>query len=430
MQQYCNDQPMSEPGTSDVNKYPQQQRFLRQPTQSSQQTTKKSKQYHHRMSSTSEEDDTIRDSNENTWQKVKNTKRMKVNQPVSQNITLTNKYSQLNVEDGENTTTKVIENKIQKPPPIFVYGVTNYQDMVHNLCSVVELEQYTTKTFVDNTIKINCHTPDTYRTLVRYMREKNIIHHTYQLKENRAFRIVIKHLHFSTNIQEIEQELNKEGHKVRNILNARSRMTKEPLNLFFVDLEPATNNKEIYKLARIQNKTIVIEPPRKAKGIPQCMRCQQYGHTRSYCNKPYVCVKCGGSHSTQSCKKSKNTPAKCVFCGGAHPANYRGCEYYHSLLRQPNNTNNRLNIQHNALSQSQPAQIQQGISYAEALKGKRNQEPNITYPGEAKENTNNDPNTTNLLTNFLEEFKAMFQQLTQQNSMILNMLSTLITKIH
>jgi hypothetical protein len=55
-------------------------------------------------------------------------------------------------------------------------------------------------------------------------------------------------------------------------------MTKESLNLFFVDLEPATNNKEIFKLARLQNKTIAIELPRKAKGIPQCMRCQQYGH--------------------------------------------------------------------------------------------------------------------------------------------------------
>ena len=137
MQQYCNDQPMSQPGTSDDNKYQQQQRFLRQPTQPSQQTTK-SKQYHHRMSTSSEDDATIQDPNENTWQKVKTTKRRKVNQPLRQNLTLSNKYSQLNVEDDENTTTTtVIENKIQKPPPIFVYGVTNYQDMVHNLCSSI-----------------------------------------------------------------------------------------------------------------------------------------------------------------------------------------------------------------------------------------------------------------------------------------------------
>jgi hypothetical protein len=184
-----------------------------------------------------------------------------------------------------------------------VYGVTNYQEMVHNLHSTVEIEQYTKKTLADNTIKFNSHALDTYRKLVRYMREKNIIHHTYQSKENRAFRVVFKHLHYSTNLKEIEQELNMEGHKVRNMLNARSRLTKEPFNLFFVDLEPATINKDIYKIVKIQNTATEIEPPRKIKGLGQCMRCQQYGHKKSYFNRPYVCVKCGGTHSTQCCKK-------------------------------------------------------------------------------------------------------------------------------
>jgi hypothetical protein len=53
----------------------------------------------------------------------------------------------------------------------------------------------------------------------------------------------------------------------------------------------------------------------------------------------------------------------------------------------------------------------------------------ITDPRESRGNANNGLNTNNLLTKFLEEFKAMFQQLTQQN-MTLNMLSTLISKIH
>jgi hypothetical protein len=89
--------------------------------------------------------------------------------------------------------------------------------MVNNLHTIVEIEHYTTKTLEDNTVRINSHTLDTYRKLVRYMREKNIIHHTYQPKGNRAFRVVIKHLHYSTNLKEIEQELNMEGHNVRNI---------------------------------------------------------------------------------------------------------------------------------------------------------------------------------------------------------------------
>jgi hypothetical protein len=421
---------MSQPSPYEGNKQQQQQGYRHQAARSSLQTSTQGKQHYHRMSTSSEEEATNQAPKDNTWQTVRNTKRRKVNQPTSPHIAITNKYSQLNVEEAdENNTTKPKENKIPRPPPIFVYGVTNYKDMVHTLSTIVEQEQYTTKTLIDNTIKINSNTPDTYRRLIRYMRENQIIHHTYQPKEDRAFRIVIKHLHFTTNPQEIEHELNKHGHKVRNILNARSRITREPLNLFFVDLEPATNNKEIYKLDRLYNQTIEIEPPRRAKGIPQCMRCQQYGHTRSYCNKPYACVKCGGSHSTQSCTKSKNTPAKCVLCGGAHPANYRGCEHYHNIIKQTHNNNNRLNIQRNVPIQSQLAQIQPGTSYSEALKGQRNQKP-IIRQEEATGNTTNEPNSTNTLTKILEEFKVMFQQLTQQNSMILNMLSTLISKIN
>ena len=44
---------------------------------------------------------------------------------------------------------------------------------------------------------------------------------------------------------EIQTELGTLGHKVRNILNIRHRVTKEPLSLYFVDLELQDNNKSI-----------------------------------------------------------------------------------------------------------------------------------------------------------------------------------------
>jgi hypothetical protein len=37
-------------------------------------------------------------------------------------------------------------------------------------------------------------------------------------------------------------------HAARNILNVKHRVTKEPLSLFFVDLEPKENNKDIYDM--------------------------------------------------------------------------------------------------------------------------------------------------------------------------------------
>jgi len=149
--------------------------------------------------------------------------------------------------------------------------------------------------------------------------------------------MVLKYLHHTTETEDIRQDLLQQGHVARNIVKVRHRITEEPLNLFFIDLEPATNNKEIDKITAIQNKIIHIEPPRTNKNhIPQCARCQQYGHTRRYCNRPYACVKCGGQHNSTDCTKSRDIPAKCALCGGNHPSNYKGCECYHNIMRDRN----------------------------------------------------------------------------------------------
>ena len=87
------------------------------------------------------------------------------------------------------------------------------------------------------------------------------------------------------------------------------------------------------------------------------MRCQQYQtmyevptisnnvyvHTKSYCDKPFMCVNYGGSHNSKDCKRSRETPAKCALRGGNHPANYKGCENCHKLKETTH-----LEIIHNA----------------------------------------------------------------------------------
>jgi arsenate reductase-like glutaredoxin family protein len=129
--------------------------------------------------------------------------------------------------------------------PIFIHGVIKYGEMIKRIRDIAEDEQYCTKSLANNVIKLNCTTPETYRKLITYFKENNIFYRTYQLKEERAYRIVIKYLHHSTDTEEIHQELSDLGHNVRNIVNAQHRITEEPLNLFFVDLEPADNNKDI-----------------------------------------------------------------------------------------------------------------------------------------------------------------------------------------
>jgi len=126
--------------------------------------------------------------------------------------------------------------------------------MVKSIREVAEDEQYYTKSLANNIIKLNCTTQDTYRNLIKHFKENGIYYHTYQLKEERAYRVVLKYLHHSTDVEHIRQELHDLVHKVRNIINLHHRITKEPLNLFFVDLETAGNNKNIYHTMALQKK--------------------------------------------------------------------------------------------------------------------------------------------------------------------------------
>jgi len=133
-----------------------------------------------------------------------------------------------------------------------------------------------------------------------------------------------------------------------------------------------------------------------------------------------VCVKCGGSRNSKECNKLKDTLEKCALCGGSHPANYKGCEQYHNL-KKGNNTYRTSPIctqplvpNINGCTTPFHNTPQQQRSYADVTKNHEHQVED----------------TATTLKNFLEEFKGLFTQLLQQNSMILNMLTTLINKPH
>jgi hypothetical protein len=360
------------------------------------------------------------------WQTVSNKRKRTKYQTlpeIAEQIQTTNKFeslSELPCDNNQNKqpptqTNPVNPNREPKPPPIYIYGVTDFQAMLSNLAKVTESETYIAKALPNNTIKIMPNTPETYRRLIQHVREENIIHHTYQMKQERAYRVVIRDLHHSIPIPDITEDLNKKGHKVRNMMNVKHRVSKEPLPLFFVDLEPQNNNKEIYNLEFLLNCKIRVEPPRHKNTIVQCTRCQDYGHSKRYCNKPFNCVKCSGPHDTQSCRKSKDTPAKCVLCSGNHPANYKGCTVYRDLINSRNKDNPR---RINNTPQQPTNYVHQNTSYSQ-----------VTSDRPTIQQTNNSPtDTASQLTMFLNEFKNMFNQLLNQTTTILTMLTTIINK--
>jgi len=66
---------------------------------------------------------------------------------------LTNETNEDSIDGNPSST------KIYKPPPIFVHGVINYEEMIKRLRNIAEDEHYCTKRLA-NVIKTNCVTPE------------------------------------------------------------------------------------------------------------------------------------------------------------------------------------------------------------------------------------------------------------------------------
>lgn len=357
-----------------------------------------------------------------------------------------NRFAPLSIETTEETSNEensrqsnnpILPN-IPKIPPIFVYQVHDFSEMIKAISTVITKNDYICKAMANSIVKINPTTSEAYRKLAKHFRENNIIHHTYQLKEDRAFRVVIRHLHHSINPEDLKAELADKGFDVKNISNIKHRVTKKPLPLFFIDLEPNDDNKLIYNINYLLNSKIKIEPPRKNNVIPQCARCQSFNHTKAYCCKPYQCVRCGESHQSSTCTKPRSTPATCANCKGNHPANYKGCSTYKELQKIKGKTIPRIqpHLIENSTSQSTNTNILPPpplISPPPPPPPQQKTLPRIpkTFADSINNNNNlnSQQNDINIqLTTLLNEFKSMFNQLITQNSMILSLLSKVMTE--
>jgi len=58
---------------------------------------------------------------------------------------------------------------------------------------------------------------DSYRKIINLFKEQNIEKHTYQLKENRKYRVVIKNLYYNVDKEKLKEELEYNGFQVCNI---------------------------------------------------------------------------------------------------------------------------------------------------------------------------------------------------------------------
>jgi len=355
----------------------------------------------------------------------------------------TNRYNSLYTHDIENSAETsympIINSNNPEaqishsplPPPIFLRNVNDFIEFRNHLIKLIGPQNFSFKSSANN-LKISTTNSDSYREVIKYLKQGKAEYHTYQACEDKAFRIVIRNLHPTTPTSEVGVAIEELGYSVRQVTDIIHKTTKRPLPIFFVDLEPAQINNEIFKLTSLLHTKITVEEPHKKKEIIQCSNCQEYGHSKSYCAHPPRCVRCADFHPTQQCTKSKDTPATCALCGGDHTANYRGCSVHKSLqrlnLKSNSNSKNYVNyntnvniqgIQSSVRTLSTPPNITDNKTF-----------PNLTQNPQIQNNSNktepqsNPPDiiSNNQLSSFLIEFKQLTNPLIQLLTTVINKL--------
>jgi hypothetical protein len=81
---------------------------------------------------------------------------------------LSNEDMQTNETNETATNTNNKQPRQSKPPPIYIYiyGVTDYHEMVKHLATTTEEKQYYCKALSNETIKINVTTSQSYRKMI------------------------------------------------------------------------------------------------------------------------------------------------------------------------------------------------------------------------------------------------------------------------
>lgn len=148
----------------------------------------------------------------------------------------------------------------------------------------------------------------------------------------------------------------------------------------------------------------------KRRELVQCLNCQDYGHTRTYCSYTPRCIRYGKNHTSSFWDKPNDAPPTCALYQGNHPANYRGYQIHKKLQKHRNKSTsipspqnvNPIGTQVNSqttlpslpLTTTQPQ-----LSYSKATFAAKH------IPSSPNINLQTDTNST--LNNFMSEFKSI-----------------------
>jgi hypothetical protein len=130
-------------------------------------------------------------------------------------------------EDSQDTNFEPDAPSSFKPPPsIFIKHVRDFPELCTELCELIGVDNFQCKSTIDQ-LKIQTTNPEAYRTPVKFLRNEKAQFHTFQLKEDKPTRMVIRNLHPTTPTSLIKSELETHLFEVRQVSQVLHRLNKK-----------------------------------------------------------------------------------------------------------------------------------------------------------------------------------------------------------
>jgi len=264
-----------------------------------------------------------------------------------------NKSEQMLTSDDELSTIDTrssssnshVSNNTQPPipktrfPPFFLTTNPNYPwrsiaKLLYNIKAHEYVEAKTTTK--PNEIQLNCPDETSFRSIQAFLStlQDKIGFHSYPPPSQRTLKIVIQGIPLEIPNDEIVDELKLQGYDPIFIRAFSKNGHRLPFHM--ITLTNIEQAKEIYSLPKLFHAKIKVEPYRTS-GPAQCFKCQNFGHSSAQCGHPSRCVKCAGSHASNTCNKPREVTPTCCNCKGEHTANYRGCPYLAKIMSEKSN---------------------------------------------------------------------------------------------
>lgn len=235
----------------------------------------------------------------------------------SENLSYNHAFNNENMGNPVLPTKQKIMTENAFCPPIFLRNV-NIKSLIDQLKSKNVIFKIQNKS--KNKSKLYLKDAKVHAEMMQLMREKGIDSYSYTPREFKRQTVVCRGLYFKSDLNEIKDDVEK---IVPDTIESISKFTTDysrrngiDTSLFLFTLKPNRNLNEILGIKVILSQVVSWERPKSSLKIPQCWRCQNWGHYSKNCNRPFACVKCDQRHPPGECSVTgRDESPFCVNCG-------------------------------------------------------------------------------------------------------------------